>query len=280
MSPVSYGPSAIPAIVLNGTFSTTLSISIGPQFVTAAFNGTRSGATISVQFNNTLPSTVQGSLSGFSRPQYWNSSSLGVGESNTFSQWSAVNQTYSVALASLSRAGTSSPPGSPSFSGGSPGVSSPEQATAVCQFTLTTAVPTVSNASDGPYRSLNATTANVTWNSTADALGFFTYYEVGSPINWTISGITPVHGSGNTWVYSIEVHGLVPYVAYNGTFGVSVNHGCLVEEDQVVTLPFKTSSDPGFETDPTLPYIWEHDQPYDSISQTGGGIVVQLEHPK
>ncbi len=269
-------------VALQGAFNTSLTIVPGKNFVTASFNPTNhSSAKLTVQFNSTLPSLVHGNLSNASGTQTWSASSPAINGAYTFSRYSGANQAYTLSVASTSRAGSGTSPGSPSFSYSSWGSSSPEQAGASCSFTLSSSVPTVSisNSTGAPYTSLNASTVNVTWNSTVNALGFFTYFEVGTPINWSIAGIVPAHAPSGAWVYTIELHGLEPMVSYNGTFGVSWNSGCLVEEDQIVTENFQTAEDPAFTTDAPLPYPWEQDLPYDSVSRVGGGIEVGWDTP-
>ena len=281
--PVTYGPRVIPVVSIDGSFSTSLSITPGSPFVTASFNSNRSAAKLTVNFNDSLPATIQGSLTSNSGTETWSSSAPTVNGAYTLPNYSPVDQQYTLSVRGTSRTGSSTSPGPPalslSYSGS--GSSPAETTNADCSFTLTSSVPsvTISSAKNAPYTSLNATTVNVTWNSSADALGFFTYYELGTPINWTISGIAPVESSSGNWVYSIELHGLEPMVAYNGTFGVSWNKGCLVEEDQMVGQNFQTATDPAFDTDPTLPYIWEQDLPYDSINSAGGGIEVGWNTP-
>jgi hypothetical protein len=274
---------SLPELKLDGTFATTLAVVPGASFVTAAFNNSGTGAKLTVQFNTTLPSTVQGSLSSVTGSQTWSTSSEAIDGAYTVPTYSGVNQLYTVDVTSTSRTGNATSPGpsSSSFAYSPYGLSSAEQASASCAFTLTSAVPTISisSAAGAPYTSLNASTVNVTWNSSADALGYFAYYEVGTPLNWTISGIAPVEAANGNWVYSLELHGLEPMVAYNGTFGVSWDEGCLVEEDQLVAGGFTTAEDPGFDTDPTLPYVWEQDLPYDSVTGDGGGFDLGWDTP-
>jgi hypothetical protein len=279
VSPVSVGPKSIPAMTVRGSFATTLSITYASNLVTAAFDGNDSAARLSARFNATLPATENLTLSNATTTQSWSSGTPTIATDYEFPVESGVNRTYTLSLASESRAGSSTAPGSPTLAFSDYGSTPPEDAEASCQFTLTTPTPKISNGSGGPYASLNASTVNVTWNSSADVSGFFTYYEVGSSINWTVSGIVPTYRGNETWSYEVEIHGLEPLVAYNGTFGVSWDSGCLVEEDHVVVPGFETESDPGFATDPTLPLVWEHDQPYDSIAKTGGGIVVGWNAP-
>ncbi len=265
----------LPTMALSGTFATSLTVVPGNSFVTAAFNSEHTDAQLTMQFNSTLPTTVQGSLSNASGTQSWLTSTDEIDGAYTLPESSAVNQQYTVSVAATSRVGQGTSPGlrNDSFAESENGVAPAQTADAACTFTLSSYVPTVSisNASGAPYTSLNASTVNVTWNATADDLGFLTYYEVGTPINWTITGIHPTRAANGNWVYSLELHGLEPMVAYNATFGVSWQDGCLVEEDQIVGEAFQTAQDPAFDTDPTLPYVWETGLPYDSVTGVGGG---------
>lgn len=274
VSPITLGPASIPTVSLSGSFTTSLFLTPGTPFLTATYNSNHSAAQLTVQFNSSLPATVQGSLSNSSGTQSWATSAAEINGAYTLPKSSRVGQAYTLSVSAASRAGTSKAPGSPSFSDGASGASPPEGATAACSFTLSSAVPTVSisNVTGAPYTSVNASTANVTWNASVDALGFFTYHEVGSPVNWTITGVAPVRAANGNWVYSLELHGLEPMVSYNGTFGVSWGQGCLVDEDQIVTQDFKTQSDPGFFTDATLSHVWAASVPYDPFDETGGGL--------
>lgn len=281
VTPITLGPSSIPTVSVSGWFTTSLAIVPGVPFVTAAYNSNHSGAKLTVQLNSSLPATVQASLANASGTQTGSISTPVINGAYTFAQSSPVNQAYTLSVSSTSRPGIPSAPGSPSFSFGAAGATPPETASASCAFTLTSAVPAVSisNATGAPYTSINASTVNVTWNSSTDALGFFTYHEVGSPVNWTVADIPPVRAPNGDWVYSIEVHGLEPMVAYNGTFGVSWGQGCLVDEDQIVDQDFTTGHDPSFLTDATLPHVWGVSLPYNPFNGTGGGVKVGWDTP-
>ncbi len=274
VSPVAYGPAELPAMTVGGTFNTSLTLVPGLPFVVAQYNGNRSSANLSVEFNATLPATVSGNLTNSSGSQYWNTSAFAVDQAYTLPKSSGVGEDYTLVLRGTSRSGSSESPGSPSFAYTSSGSAPPEAASAICSFSLASEVPTVSiNNSGDPYTSINATTVNVTWNSTVDLPGFFTYNEVGTPLDWTITGISPVESSSGAWVYTLELHGLEPMATYNGTMGVSVNRGCLVTEDQLVEGA-SAEIDPGFYTDAKLPYVWEKDLLYNSVDRDGGGVLV------
>jgi hypothetical protein len=279
VSPVSVGPKSIPAMTVRGSFATTLTLTYGTNLLTAAFNGNDSAAQLSARFNATLPATSNLTVSNGTERQSSTTGTPVIASIYTFPSAVGVNRTYTLSIDSVSRGGSSSEPGSPALAYSDSGVAPPEQINTSCSFTLTPSAPTVWNATNGPFESLNATTANVTWYSSAYAPGFITYNEASSPINWTVSGIRPSDDSNGTWVYTVELHGLEPLVSYNATFGVSWHEGCLVEEDQRVSPQFETSTDPSFSTDPTLPSVWERDLPYDTLTQTGGGVVIGWDTP-
>lgn len=277
------GSPALPTMTVSGTFATTLTVVPGSDFVTAAFNSAHSAARLTVQFNSTLPATIRGVVSNSSGAQSWSTTSDAINGAYTLPAYSGASQGYTISVGATSRLGVGSSPGPPgeSFAETTYGASPAQTASASCSFTLSSSVPTVSisNASGAPYTSVNASTVNVTWNSTADTLGFFTYFEIGTPLNWTVTGIEPTRGVRGTWVYSLELHGLEPMVAYNATFGVSWNQGCLVEEDEIVGQAFSTDQDPAFLTDTTLSYVWEQGLPYDSITRVGGGVEIGWNTP-
>ncbi len=281
ITPVSLGPSSIPTVTLNGSFATTLYIVAGKPLVLATYNSNHSSANLTVEFNSSLPSTFNGSLSNGSGSQTWSTSAPAINGTYTLERASPVGQTYSVTVVATSRPG-GAPATSPSRSYGAAETFPPEKAAASCGFTLTSAVPTVtiSNQSGAPFVNVSSSTANVTWTSTADALGFFTYYEVGTAINQTVSGIQPVQQGPSQWVYSLEVHGLEPMVVYNATVGVSWSQGCLVDQEQIVGRELKTGSHSSdVPTHGKLAHVWGISAPYDPFNDTGGGVEVGWDSP-
>ncbi len=279
VTPVSYGPTSIPTMSLSGTFATTLSISYGSSFLTATYNSNHSAAKLSTNFATTLPANVSGALLNTTGYQLWNSSSMVTAQSYAFSKYSGVNVAYTLNLNSMSRVGTSSSPGSPSFAVGSSGAAPSESVWASCSFTLTSSLPNVTYSSRGPFWDNASTSVDVSWSSTADAPGFITYYEVGSAINSTISGITPVSAGSGNWNYTIQLHGLEPSEAYQGVVGVSWAQGCLTDQDGVDLQSYSSSSDPATATPTAVPSFWEQDLRYDSVTQSGGGIRLSWDNP-
>jgi len=282
VSPVSYGPRTIPAITLSGTFATSLSVTYGAGLLTAALNGNRTAARVSLAFNNTLPAAIQSSLSNTSGTQTWASPVFSVPETYSFAALSAVGQTYTYSETSTSRPGNSTSPGSPSFVYGSSGTGPAESSGLWCQFTLSAAGPRVwtnnSTAGTWPYSNINATAVEVSWYSNQDVTGFYSYHETGSSIVNPITGIVPVRVGPGNWSYSVEVYGLQPLASYGGTYGVSWTNGCLVEEDQLSGQVPHLPSDPGFSTADSFA-LEEQDQSFDSITGTGGGINLTWSTP-
>jgi len=282
ISPVGYGPASIPAMTLSGTFSTTLSATYGQSFITAVYNPDHSSARISTSFGTTLPATVSASLSNTTGTQFWNTTALTTSQSLTFPSSSGTNLWYTLDLTSLSRSGSSTPPGSPSFGYGTAGASPAESVWATCWFPLATqALPSVTTGPWGPYSNVNATTVDVMWYSSQSAEGFFTYYELGSAINTTISGINPVSAGSGTWEYAIELHGLEPWESYNGTYGVSWAQGCVTNQAGVTPQSFTSGGDPQVATRSVIARasVKPYDLPFDSITQTGGGFYVHWNAP-
>lgn len=263
---------------LGGSFATTLSESYGSGLVTATYNANRSTARLSVGFSQTLPAAPGLTLTNATGSQSWSSSIPVIPVSYGFPNASSVGISYSLSVGSTSRAGSSTAPGSPSFAYGASGSAPAETASSSCGFTLTKYVPTVWNASTGPYSNLSGSTVTVQWFSNESAPGFFTYYEVTSAVNYTISGLAPVAVNPTTWAYSLEVHGLEPWGIYNGTFGVSTASGCLVTQDGVSKQVPVAGPDPGPSSVQKFGWAWEQDLLYDSISKTGGGMEVGWSH--
>jgi hypothetical protein len=152
--------------------------------------------------------------------------------------------------------------------------SASEQATDSCSFTLSPPSETLTTNS-GVVSDVTATTANVSWSATAASAvtpgtGFLTYYAVGTGLNETDYAVAPVDfgtsGGETTYDYEAELHGLSPWTFYHFAYGI------LASPTGGAACYTEVESDPipnvltGYEF-----RLSEQDQPYDSITETGGG---------
>jgi hypothetical protein len=273
--------SPIHSMSLTGNFTTTLSaIYSGSPFITATYSKGNLSARLSVAYGTTLPATVSATLVNNSGIQSWSSTSFASAQSFSFANYSGTGISYDLSVTTTSRPGLTGHPGSQSMTYSGFGNSSPESVWASCQFPLTvTSLPNVTAASGGPYSSNESTTVDVTWYSNVSALGYITYYEVGTAVNWTISNINPIKIGPKEWEYSIELHGLEPWESYGSTYGVTWNQGCLTDQYGVTPETFWAQVDKPASTKVVIPKDWETDLAYDSITQTGGGILVHWNAP-
>jgi hypothetical protein len=282
VSPVTLGPSAIESMTETGTFATTLAVDYSAGFLEASLSANRTYATIHTNLNTTLPATVQSSLSGAGSAQSSSSSTFETDQAFSFGTAVPVGSQYVFSLSASSRVGSTGASGSNSFAYGATGAAPAESAGASCEFALSSSVPQVwmSNATLGawPYSNITDSTVQVTWYSNQPSSGFFTYNETGSSVNETIRGIQPVAEGPGNWSYTVEVYGLSALAAYGGSYGVSWDEGCLVEEDQLYGQVPHSPSDPGFATTDALA-LNEADLPFDSVTDEGGGINLTWSTP-
>jgi hypothetical protein len=130
-----------------------------------------------------------------------------------------------------------------------------------------------SNASLPGITGITATTANITWISNYSGEGWVAYHELGGT-NFTTSTTWEHNRNSRTdgaypYQYQTEIHGLHSWGVYTVQVGVASTVGCLTYENWA-TWHFQTLTQVIFE---------ERDQPYDSITQQGGGAIVQWQVP-
>jgi hypothetical protein len=275
----------VPAILLGGEFSTTFSeIEPVDGLVTAHYNASNTGAQLGVQFLNTLPATDSTNITDFlpsgARSSWWNTTAYAIQDTGTAGYTSPayfpVGSVLSVSVTGTSRPGSSVAPGAISlYLGGSAEVPA-ETSRVGCEFSLqnpTAAAPKLWTSTGGPYLQDSSTTARVTWYSNASYPGFFGYQEEGSALAPVDTILAPTRMSNGSYNYSLELHGLEPGLTLTGAFWsdwLSQGHGCLSSV---------TRSPPYTLTPAYVATMWETDEPYDSVSQEGGGANLTWQMP-
>ncbi len=265
------------ALSVSGNFSTTLSITAGSSLVTASFDPDQTAASLSTSFGTTLPTLAWANLTNLSggARQSVGSDGFATSQALTLPDELGSGLNYTLSLVGTSRPGTSTPPGSPAVAYPGDGNSSAERATTSCSFTVSSSLPSVWTAAAGPiWGQGGSTTVDVSWFSDVDAPGFLTYGEQGSALDTTISEVPPTWESSDVWNYTVELHGLEPTATYVGSVGVETQQGCLTNQDEVPLPTFGTSSTLLRGAKP-----WTEDLPYDSVTQSGGGIEVEWSRP-
>ncbi len=197
-------------------------------------------------------------------------------EDYPFSIPGTMGNTYTLTLTGQSPAGGWTGAELPAFSAGSYGSSPAETAVDTCTFTLSPPSETLSQ--DGATSNIESTSATITWEGTTTGSpgpGFITYYAVGTGVNLTDDEVSSALVGPGTYEYVAQLHGLYPWTTYSAMYGITTypsgeGGGCLTDVSQY--------SVPQFLTNYTLP-LWEQDQPYDSLSDTGGGAAVGWELP-
>ena len=102
------------------------------------------------------------------------------------------------------------------------------------------------------------------------ALALSRTYEYGTGENVTIYGIpSTLNRHNSTYNYSVVLHGLDSFAIYSATVGVGTGSGCL-DKFKIGSFNFQT---------PHVLTLSEVDQPYDSITQQGGGAQITWNFP-
>jgi len=275
-------PASLGPIVTNGGFWTELTIDpsdAGSAFVTAASNDALTvGWTNTADSNDTLSllnDTTQLGYQNVGQPTI--PANTASPESYQFSVPGTMGDTYTLTLTGTSRPGHWIPSEQPAYAVGSAS-SSAETATDACTFTLSPPSETLLNG--GTATGITSTSATITWQGTvaqgaSPGPGFVTYYAVGTGVNLTDDQVSYAELYSGHYQYVAVLHGLDPWTNYSVTYGISDYPsggvgGCLTDISQY--------SIPQFLTNYTFP-LWEQDQPYDSISHTGGGATIGWELP-
>ncbi len=171
-----------------------------------------------------------------------------------------VGHTYQATVWSTSRPGGWTSAQVPSFSY-SPPVKAPAQ-TVSWSFSFTLTRPSIT-VWGWQVSNITATTAQLTWLANFKAAGFVTYSTEGGGSNLTISGMSGTAlSNGTSWRFTVELHGLEPWAFYQGTYGVVASTKTYTYSVSQAFSPFQTAA---------ALVLWESDNLYDSITNTGGG---------
>ncbi len=120
---------------------------------------------------------------------------------------------------------------------------------------------------DATYSNLNGGNATVSWYSDSVAAGgtaWLTHFSDGSGVNITQTAYTEQTLRNGSVEYASEIHGLDEGSIVEVHVFSALTSGCLMDEASAV---FVIDTDNGFA-------VTEVDNPYDSISQTGGGATL------
>ncbi|HTT73159.1 MAG TPA: hypothetical protein VMG99_03285, partial [Thermoplasmata archaeon] len=277
-SPDTLGPASISGS-LSGSTATTLGVNVTPSSPSGAtflagkwVSGSRSPPTLTAYWNNTMlaEDALWLNESGGASTK-WSSSAYVIADVST-AFTGLPTGSYTATVVARSEAGSSSSSDRPAISFGNT-VTQPAQVASVsCSFTLTP--PSISFVSGPTATQVSTSTEEVQWAASATGLGEMTYYEFGTGLNFTISGIPGVEVtegfSSTQWNYSVVLHGLDDFAVYDYSVGVGVGSGCIQKS--------MWSSEHSFET-PHVLGLTEWDDAYDSITETGGGASISWEMP-
>ncbi len=267
-TPASLGlPSQLTVANLTGNGTTQLGILPGSPFVYAPFTShTQASATLSLNWNNSMQATVSGSLvytSNLTTAASVSNSTYQIKESFSLGS-QRVNSNFTLSLAAQSRTGGWTAGQAPAVSDGE-SLAYPDQvAPASCSFELT--APWF-NVSFGHVFDITDSSAVIQWNASASGEGELRYFSYDAGVNETILGIPGVYNASNSpstaYVYTVQLHDLLPWAQYNVSYGLYADRGCLGES-------LMQYAPGGFATPPALG-LTETDLPYDSITGEGGG---------
>jgi hypothetical protein len=271
----------IAPLVLSGTFNTTLAIGSSTGLVTAIYNSAKTAASLSVGFGTSMTTNDSTDVQGLNlkASQWWNSTYATSGSYATSSYY-PTGDMFAVGVTATSRQGGANPPGATSLNVGG-GPQRAETTALSCQFTLQgsgAGAPKLWNPSWGAYAESAETAANVSWYSsqtgTTPDVGFLTYHEALSGVTTTVVVSNASRQPNGSWLYTAPLHGLETLQHYSATYAVawlSSGSGCLSDVQQGKPFTFDTSY--------VVSAFSRADEPFDSITQTGGGENFTWELP-
>jgi hypothetical protein len=258
----------------SGSATTTLSITGGGAFVHASFTaGDKVAANVSYSWGTTMPATGVGTLTNLNTgatQTVQDTSTYQDSEDLTFPPNEPTAIPYAAAITSTSRPGSGAPSGSSYVYTYESGVtSSAETASSSCDFTLT---PPGFSLSDNSTTILSPTSAEFSFEAnTSEGTGFVSYASQYEGYDGSISSIPAESLGSNEYLYRAVLDGLLPWMTYNVTYGLSYGSGCVTDAVH--------ASAPESITTPPVFSVWEQDLPYDSISHTGGGAEIEWSIP-
>ena len=279
MSPDSLGPLSV-SVSVSGYSVTALGIIPGqPHFLNGIWTSTTAPPKLTAEWNNSMlaQDSIWVNYTGGGNARYWpNSTSTSQGyvisldPSPTF--YGLSNSSYTAQVVAQSQQGVYIPSERPAVSFGDSNPYPALQAGYSCTFNLAPPNYNVWWTSGENVSNVSTSSAQVKWSASADGLGSVSYYDFGTGVNYTISNVPAIQNKSSnstTWDYTVVLHNLDTFGLYTVSVGVGVGSGCL-EKKLVKSFTFET---------PHVLTLWENDQPYDSITQTGGGATVFWDIP-
>jgi len=220
-------------------------------------------------WNNTMPASATATLMQGSNYATQIQGTSGYHVADTFG-WNGItlNKSYSLSLSTSSHTGAWNATEAPAASAGQVTSSPALPSGYSCLFVADSNSISIWGES---YTNLNGGNVTLHWFSKPlGGTGWITYYAVGSGKNMTQTAYVERNWTSNhTQEWVTELHGLFPGLFIEVHVYSAFTSGCYTTFYSASTL---INTDNGFAA-------WEVDNPYDSISQTGGGGVLYWELP-
>jgi len=268
VTPDTLGPLAT-SLTISGWTVTTLAVFPGQPYMLQGKwpNAQTPPSTLTASWNNSMLAadslwinTTAGTLA-----ESWTDSQYVISDTATFPGIALGN--YTAQVAAQSEPGAYVSADRPAISYGSTFSYPPQEAGSSCTFALVRPTFAVWVNSNSDVGNLTTSTARIQWEGNVSGLGTITYYDSDTGENYTISGVPAVKNttlSNGTYDYVVVLHALDDFATYGVQVGVGVGSGCL-ESILVRSFTFQT---------PSVVSVWENDEPYDSITGTGGGATI------
>lgn len=120
-----------------------------------------------------------------------------------------------------------------------------------------------------PVTNVTDTSATVTWFSDTNGSGWLDYNDTWEALFSATATETASGNASYPYAYVVELRGLRSWGVYEATLGVGAYSGCLEYlNDTHIVFQTLTQAAP-----------FEYDNPYDSITQQGGGAVIEWQEP-
>ncbi|HTT45928.1 MAG TPA: hypothetical protein VMH38_07975, partial [Thermoplasmata archaeon] len=236
--------------------------------VGAHVNASATGANrILVSWNNSMPAQSWLNITPPSLTNYYNPAYV---DPETFVETNLSSGTYSFSGTSLSQPGGIPPNSKPNVSENiGPPTSTAEKGTwteGVCGF-----VPGLLQLSNVALTNITITNASLSWQTNFRSNGTVSLYTFGDNTTTTTSWVTSETGGGSTWTTKFELHGLREFTSYSFRILVNMTYCGITYNALSASTSFQTPDD--F-------YVWAYDEPYDSITQEGGGTQIAWVLPQ
>jgi PKD domain len=225
---------------------------------------------LDVEWQNTMNATASVTLQSSEASYDWTSNSWLTNEAPSFTNvpdgagGDPIDYTVSISVGS--QPGVWNASQSPSVSAGEDFSASPLTDSFSCTFPVERDPVSFSgppNVTADP----TANSATVLWYASEDGPSWLDYYELGTGLNWSQTAtMSPTGPAGYPYEYVVELQGIAPAALYGLTAWTSyvAVPGCFSYENSESALLLTSGSVP----------ISERDNPYDSITDEGGGAEV------